>query len=144
MSETTIDSKKPNFVARRTGGVILTGLTVLGGIQVVKGVEGGINRVSNHISSVKHDNQMYDTYSKPALAEHLDENHISPTQIKIHYVQQGEGSPIEVARNLGAKNISLVASEIAGQVGGSHDMQISEAIALPLEQLNNPSVTDAK
>ncbi|MDL2342271.1 MAG: hypothetical protein QFB87_04310 [Patescibacteria group bacterium] len=126
------EKSKPNYPARRAGAVIALGATVFGGIKAV-------DAVVDYKNSVQHHNQEYKQFSKPNLAKHLVENHISPTQIVVHYVQPGESTPIAVAHNLGAKDTTTVAYEIANQVGGSHSMEVGDAVVVPLDQLNQPA-----
>jgi len=77
-----------------------------------------------------------DTYSQPNLAAHyLNDPKINPREVVVGEVLPGDETPIAVANRMGARDPAFVGGEIAGQVGGSHAMNIGEKIVIPFDQL---------
>ena len=115
---------KATFNRRRIGAAGLLAATTFGLFQVGSEIKRSIDDV-----------RAAETFSQPNLAEHLGEQKINPNDVLVHVIKAGENNPTEVATAIGARDPVFVAGEIAGQVGGSHSMNIGETIVIPLNQL---------
>jgi hypothetical protein len=122
-------------------------LAVVAAVSAAKGISEvpkAFDNVKNYISSNAHQaSEMSkfdhilgkDSFSESKVRQSLQEEGVSPTDVTMHTVTAQEANPTEVAKDMNAKDVTLVSGEVAGQVGGDRSMQAGEIVAIPNDQL---------
>ena len=118
---------KNNLKLKKIAVGSLIGLTLLGGVA-----EGKHN--SDLRSATEHKTQELMQFSFPSLAGVYVEKGIKPENVTLLTVNELQKSPFDIARNMRAKDVSLVAEEIFNQLDGK--IIAGDQIVLPNDQLN--------
>lgn len=105
----------------------LIGLTLLGGIAEKK------HHADQNTDKV-HKTLELKQFSFPSLADVYLEKGIKPEEITVLTVNELEKSPFDIARDMRAKDVGLVAEEIFNQLSGK--INAGDQIVLPNDQLN--------
>lgn len=104
------------------------------GTAVVHVAEDAVNGVKDNVHQAGESGK----FSKFHLNEHLEDAKIDPTTVTMRTVQATDTVPYQLARDMHAKDVRLVAGEINSQVGGERSMEPGEVVVIPNDQLGTP------
>lgn len=119
---------------RAVVGTLVSGLALTGAVEAGIQVNNAVNTVKSNVHQAGESNK----FSIYNLDSKLDQEHINRANVTEYTIKPTDINPTQVANELHAKDTTLVAEEISGQVGGDHSMNPGETIALPNDQLQAP------
>ncbi len=131
---TMTKNERPNYRRRQViAGVAAAAIALVAG----KGIySAGMNFIDDQ--HAEHAKTAF--FSQEGLAGDLKATGDIPKNVGFYDVQEGDTSPTDVARTLGAKDIPEVADLISNQVGGAGNLQPADELALPLDAFDQDAI----
>lgn len=140
---TNIENKlKPELRLTKRGKVVagvMAGLALIGAGVVGKDTIKAGQSVIAQLESNIHQSSESDLFSRPT--DELSRKLASHKGIAVtsHIINTTEANPTDVARDMGAIDIRLVAGEVSDQVGNQYVMQDGQRVIIPNDQLKQPT-----